>query len=173
MPTSRTNPLISTWPQWCCYSVGLNKLQALQGLFEHRHTYLKYSFMICSSWWAVLISDCTFKKSPLWSNRACLLYYTEIHIALTQLVIIQAQKESSLCWVLKPESLADVAGKVVRLPWTLVPISPQSFWATRDCCTLSPQQPSAWGSACPCQHSWCCCSCISFWWGGEGRDSEK
>lgn len=137
MPVSRTNPLISTWPQWCCYSVGLNKLQALQGLFEHRHTYLKYSFMICSGWWAVLISDCTFTKSSLWSNRACLLYYTEIHIALAHLVIIRAQKETSLFWAPKPEPLAQ--GK---------------WWGCPGLCSPSQHSPfELWGTAAPSAHS--------------------
>lgn len=60
------------------------------------YMYLKWSSMIYSGWWTVLISNCTFKKSSLWPNRARLLYHTRIHIALTQLVIIQALKETSL-----------------------------------------------------------------------------
>ena len=62
------------------------------------YMYLKWSFMIYSGWWTILISNCTFKKSSFWTNWTCLLHYTQIHIALTQLVIIQALKETHLCW---------------------------------------------------------------------------
>lgn len=144
------------------------------------YTYLKQSFKIYSGWWTVLISDCTFKKPSVWTDWTCLLHYTQIHIALTQLVINQALKETSLfqapyAWttaeldtdlktcMLVQQGIADA---------TLDP-TPHLSTLLLGCrgayCTPSSEQPQAWSCACPCQHSWCFCSC-SWVLGGEYKE---
>lgn len=102
------------------------------------YMYLKWSFMIHSGWWTVLIPDCTFKKSWLWTNQTCLLYYTQIHIALTQLVIIQPLKETSLSRAPYPQITAKLhtdlitptlvrQGKQRCSPWACSPAQHTPF----------------------------------------------
>lgn len=98
------------------------------------YMYLKWSFMIQSGWWTVLISDCTFKKSSLWTKWTCLLHYSQIQTALTQLVIIQALKETSLC----------------RAPYHW----PTAEWHA-DLITCTPDwQGKWWCSPWPCSPTW-------------------
>ena len=103
------------------------------------YMYLKRSFMIYSGWWTVHISDCTFKKSSLWTNWTCLLYHRWIHIALTQLVIIQAQDETSLCQAPRPWTTAELHTDLItcllvqqgKWWWSPWPCSPSQHTAFR------------------------------------------
>lgn len=142
------------------------------------YMYLKWSFMIYSGWWTVLTSNCTFKKSSLWPNRARLLYHTRIHIALTQLVIIQAQKETRLGrapypWIAPcPRNPpASAAGKAGTQPSSPVPVAAYSLSAAGGSTappTCSSPQPEA--VAAPANAAAGSAAAVWFW---VGRTRKK